>query len=143
MNKQFTAKASTTINASVEKVWEALTNPNIVKQWLFGTEMSVTAWEVGGTITYKGEWQGKTYEDKGKIVEIVPGKKFVSTYWSAFAGLPDAPENYQEVTYELESMDKRTKLTITQEGSKTEEAARHSEENWNMTLDSMKNLLEK
>ena len=143
MNQTFTAKSSIVINAPVDKVWEALTNPKIVKQWLFGTEMLVSAWKIGGSITYKGEWQGKPYEDKGKILEIVPHKKFSSTYWSSFSGLPDNPENYQKVTYELENEGIATKITITQEGNKTEEAAKHSETNWKMTLESMKKLLEK
>jgi len=57
----------------------------LVKEWLFGTNMRVSTWEVGGSISYAGSWEGKPYEDKGKILEIVPQQKFVSTYWSAFS----------------------------------------------------------
>ena len=143
MDQKFTAKSEAILNAPPAKVWEALTDPAMVKQWLFGTDMSVTAWEVGGKVSYKGEWEGKSYEDKGTILEIEPGKKLVSTYWSSFAGQPDEPENYQQVTYELESVEGGTKLTITQEGNKTEESAHHSEGNWNKVLKAMKQILEK
>lgn|SRR5258708_819632 len=142
MAEKFTAKTEAIINAPPEKVWKALTNPAMVKQWLFGTDMSVSAWEVGGNISYKGEWKGKTYEDKGKILEIEPGKKLVSTYWSGMSGLEDIPENYQKVTYELILEGNATKLVITQEGNNTEESAKHSEGNWNTVLASMKKLFE-
>ncbi len=143
MSEDFISKTFIIISAPVEKVWDALTNPEIVKQWLFGTDMKVSNWEVGGEITYTGIWEGKEYQDKGKIVEIIPNQKLVSTYWSSFSGLPDEPENYQKVTYELESEGEGTKITITQEGSKTKEQAEHSEGNWNKTLEELKKILEK
>src|SRR4051812_26498833 len=115
MSESFTAKAETIINAPAEKVWQALTDPSMVKQWLFGTDMTAD-WKVGGQIRYKGVWEGKEYEDKGEILEFEPGKKFVSTYWSGMSGLPDTPENYQKVSYELVSEEDKTKLIITQEG---------------------------
>lgn len=138
----FIAQASSTIDAPIANVWEAFTNPAMVKQWLFGTEMNVSSWSVGGSITYRGEWEGKVYEDKGTILEIIPQQKLVSTYWSAFSGLPDAPEHYQKVTYELASVGNATQVIITQEGSKTKEQAEHSEGNWKQVLISMKKLLE-
>lgn len=141
MTEKFTAKAEEIINAPPIKVWEALTNPSLVKQWLFGTAMSAD-WKVGGQIRYKGEWEGKTYEDKGTVLELVPEKKLVTTYWSAFSGLADLPENYQEVTYELTQEDSGTRLTITQKGNPSEESAKHSEQNWKTVLQKLKELVE-
>lgn len=143
MEKELVAKVSGEIDAPLSAVWSAFTDPMLVRQWLFGTDMKVSAWEVGGEITYSGVWEGKSYQDKGKILEIVPGKKLVSSYWSAFSGLPDLPENYQKVTYELTERDGKTTVEITQEGSKSPEQAKHSEGNWRQVLDTMKKLLEK
>lgn len=142
MENTFTATATTTINAAPSKVWEALTNPEMVKKYLFGTEMNVDSWEVGSKITYKGSWEGKEYEDKGEILEIEPEKILVSTYWSSFSGMADVPENYQKVTYKLEAEGEQTKLTIIQEGSKSEEAAKHSQQNWEAVLGELKKLVE-
>ncbi len=142
MAEQFTSHAETIIHSPAEKVWQALTDPTLVKQWLFGTEM-IADWKVGGQIRYKGVWEGKAYEDKGTVLELVPDQKLVSTYWSGFSGLPDVPENYQTVVYELFPEGTSTRLIITQEGNKTEESAKHSEGNWNQVLASMKQLLEK
>ena len=55
MNKIFTSKSAIAINAPASKVWDALTKPELIKQYLFGTEVK-TDWQVGGPITYKGEW---------------------------------------------------------------------------------------
>lgn len=142
MNKNFTAKSEVTINVLSEKVWQALTDPALVKQWLFGTDMKVDKWEKGGQVRYVGVWEGKPYEDKGEIVEIIPGRKIVSTYWSPASGLPDAPENYQTVTSEIVPDGTATKLIVTQEGGRSEEQAKHSEGNWNTVLQNMKKILE-
>ena len=142
MSTDLTASASTTIAAPPEKVWQALTDPEIVKQYFFGTQVT-TDWKVGSPITYSGEWEGNSYEEKGKILEIDQGKKIVTSYWSSMSGVPDVPENYQTVSYELAPKGHMTEVTITQEGSKDQEAKKHSEENWGMVLDGMKKLLEK
>src|SRR5262245_33380189 len=141
MNKQHVAKATTLIDVPVSKVWDALTNPDLIKQYLFGTEVT-TDWQVGSPITYKGTWEGRPFEDKGKVLQIEPGRLLVSTFWSAFSGLPDSPENYQTVRYELTTEDGGTRLTVIQDNNATQEAADQSEQNWKMMLDSMKNLLE-
>src|SRR5512136_1854258 len=122
MSKGFVAQATVTISAPTSRVWDALTKPELVKQYLFGTQMT-TDWRVGSPITYEGTWEGKAYKDKGKVLQVEPGKLLVSTFWSALAGLPDVPENYQTVRYELASEGSRTRLTITQDNNATREDA--------------------
>ncbi len=141
MSKDFVVKVSIIINASPAKVWEALTKPEMIKQYLFGTEV-ISDWKVGSSITYKGEWQGKSYQDKGTILKLVPEELFESTYWSSMTSIPDLPENYKKVTYELTPEDGRTKLTLTQDNNATEEEKNHSEQNWKMVLDGLKKILE-
>jgi uncharacterized protein YndB with AHSA1/START domain len=142
MAQSYQAKAEIIVNAPAEKVWEALTDPAIVKQYFFGTNMEAD-WKVGGEITYRGEWEGKPYEDKGHVLEIEPNKKLVTDYWSGLTGKADVPENYQRVSYELFEQDGVTTLVITQDGNPTQESADHSTSNWNMVMKGMKDLLEK
>lgn len=142
MNKGFIATASTTIRAPATRVWQALTDPALIKQYLFGTDVT-TDWKVGSPIIYRGEWQGRPYEDKGRILEFEPGKRIVSTYYSSMSGLPDIPENYQTVRYELSGDGDQTDLTITQDNNPSRKDAEHSEQNWKMVLDGMKKLLER
>lgn len=141
MNKTYLAKVSISIDAPREKVWEALTKPELIKQYLFGTEVT-TDWQVGSPITYKGIWEGKVYEDKGVVLENEPGKRLVSTFWSSLSGVPDLPENYQTVRYELASENGGTRLNLTQDNNDSEESAKHSEQNWKMVLEGLKKLLE-
>ncbi len=141
MQKGFVAKSEIVINVPPAKVWDALTNPDIIKQYLFGTE-AISDWKVGSPIVYKGVWQGKAYEDKGKILHLEPQKRLVSTYWSSIGGRDDIPENYNTVTYELITVEEGTKLTISQDNNTTETSRDHSQKNWDMVLTSIKKLLE-
>jgi uncharacterized protein YndB with AHSA1/START domain len=130
------------IEAPPAKVWQALTDPAMVKEYLFGTDMTAD-WRVGGKITYRGEWEGKKYEDGGEILELVPEKILKSTYWSSMSGTPDSPENYLIVTYRLDPKDNGTTLTIIQDNNKSKEGAEHSGGNWQWVLEKMKTLIEK
>jgi uncharacterized protein YndB with AHSA1/START domain len=141
MNKTFTSKSMIAINAPASKVWDALIKPELIKQYLFGTEVT-TDWRVGSPITYKGEWEGKTYEDKGKVLQIEKEKLLVSTFWSSLSALADIPENYKTVRYELSADNKGTRLTITQDNNNSQEEADHSGQNWKMVLEGIKKLVE-
>jgi uncharacterized protein YndB with AHSA1/START domain len=142
MGDKFTAEARIAIKASAAKVWEALTDPKLVSQYLFGTQVE-TDWKVGSPIRYTGSWEGKSYEDKGTILEVVPLKLLKSTYWSSMGGTPDLPENYNTVTYELFVEDGETTLAITQDNNSSRESAEHSAANWKTVLAAIKELLEK
>ena len=142
MEQKLVSKSSTIINAPVSKVWEALTNPSLIKQYLFGTN-TITDWKKGSPITYEGEWEGKAYKDKGKIVDIIPEKLLHTTYWSSMSGKEDRPENYNNVLYEVEEQNGGTLVTISQDNIKDEKELEHMNQNWGIVLDSMKKLLEK
>jgi uncharacterized protein YndB with AHSA1/START domain len=142
MSKEFIAQASIIFNASVSNVWNALTNPDLIKQYMFGTTV-VSDWKEGSSIIWKGEWQGKAYEDKGKILKIEPEKVLEVTHYSPLSGATDISENYHTVKYELMQEGDTTKITLTQDNNANEEEKEHSEKNWQMFLESLKKLLEK
>ena len=130
------------INATQSTVWDALINPEKVKQYLFGTNLSCD-WKVGSPIKFTGEWEGKAYEDKGVVLQFQPEQILKYSYWSGFTGQADLPENYQTITFRLTEEKGKSLLTLTQENCKTEEARARSEQNWNMVLTQVKALLEK
>ena len=66
----------------------------------------------------------------------------VHTHWSDVSGLPDAPENYQEVTWALSERDGSTELTITERNLPSEETKAVSEASWKTALTSLKAVLE-
>jgi len=138
-----TARAATTIEAPVDRVWDALINPNTIKQYMFGTNVT-SDFKEGSPILFKGEFQGKAYEDKGVILKMKPQQMLRYTHFSPSSGLPDKPENYHTVTIDLVKQgEQKTLVTLTQDNNPTEEAKEHSEKNWAMMLDGLKKLLEK
>lgn len=141
MAKGFTTQRSIVLAVPAARVWEALTRPEIVKQYMFGTNMSAD-WRVGGSITYAGEWEGKPYVDKGTILELKPGRLLSSTYLSSMSGKEDKPENYNTVTYSLSEKDGKTTLTVTQDNNPTQESAEHSAANWGQVLEAMRKIVE-
>jgi uncharacterized protein YndB with AHSA1/START domain len=141
MDENLIAKASVTINASSEKVWDALVNPEAIKQYMFGTNV-VSGWREGSPIFWRGEWQGKPYEDKGVILRFKPGRGLQYSHFSPLSGLPDKPESYHTVTIELSDEEDHTRVSLTQDNNLTEQARDHSEMNWGMMLTALKTYLE-
>lgn len=141
MTKGLIAKSTIEINTDIAKVWDALTNPELIKQYFFGTE-AVSDWKAGSPIVFRGTWEGKPYEDKGTILETIPNKLFRYNYWSSFSGTADIPENYANISYILSGENGHTVLNILQDGVATEESKQHSEGNWGTVLKGLKKLLE-
>jgi uncharacterized protein YndB with AHSA1/START domain len=130
------------INAPRASIWDALINPDKIKQYLFGTTTHCD-WKVGSSLRFTGEWESQHYEDKGIILAIKAEQLLSYSYWSNFSGLPDMPEYYQIVSFHLENAGDKTRLRLTQQNISSEEAKSHSEQNWKMVLNSFKELVEK
>ena len=135
------AEATTTVHAPASRVWEALTNPKLIKQYLFGADV-ISDWKEGSPILYKGIYEGKAYEDKGSVLKVEPEKLLLITHWSPLSGSPDTPENYHKVRYELAAKDGSTRLTITQDNNSSEEEQEQNARFWTMVLDGIKKVLE-
>lgn len=135
------ARASITIDAPRDEVWDALVNPAAIKQYMFGTNV-VSEWREGSPIVWKGEWEGRSYEDKGVILQLKPGRVLQYSHFSPLSGLDDKPENYHTVTIEISSVGNQTLVALSQDNNATEEAREHSEKNWGMMLDALKKFLE-
>ncbi|HTY38216.1 MAG TPA: SRPBCC family protein [Bacteroidota bacterium] len=142
MKAKHIAQQSLAIKAPVAAVWDALVNPVMIKQYLFGTT-AISDWKEGSTILFTGEWEGKHYEDKGVILRLEPGRLLQYSYFSPLSGRPDTPENYQTITIEIAPRGTGTSLSLSQDNNATEEAREHSEKNWGMVLEGLRKLLEK
>jgi uncharacterized protein YndB with AHSA1/START domain len=133
--------ASVAIGAPADVVWQALTEPELIKRWFFGVDTE-TEWQVGGPLVHRGEWRGKPYEDKGTVLRFEPPTLLVHSHWSPPSGVPDLPENYQEVTWSLEERDHGTLLTVSETNIPSDPAKAISEESWKTVLDNLKQLVE-
>ena len=143
--RELTARVENTIHASPSEVWVALTTPATLKKFFFGAEIS-TDWVVGSAIRMTGAYQGKSYEDKGKILVIEPQQRLSFSHWSAMSGKPDVPENYHVVTFELTPDGAQTRVALSQTnlyGGVTQADIAHRaeyEKNWAMVLDGLAKL---
>jgi uncharacterized protein YndB with AHSA1/START domain len=138
----FEAIKSVVINAPRAKVWDALTDPAKVKQYMHGTDMS-TDWMVGSPIIWRGEWKGHSYVDKGTVLAFETERLLRYTHWSPMGGSEDTPENYHTVTYELAEDGGKTTLTLTQDNNATQaEADTMAENNWAPVLLGLKATVE-
>ena len=135
------ARAEVAVDAPAETVWRALTEPELIAKYMFGSKVT-TDWKVGSKITYQGEFKGKKYEDKGTIIELVPNKILKTSHFSPMSGKADVPENYNVVTYELAAQGGKTILKVTQENNPDQTMVEESEKTWGMMLQGLKKVAE-
>ena len=142
MNRGMIARATININATGTKVWNALVSPEAIRQYFFGTNV-ISDWHEGSSIIWKGEWQGKSYEDKGTILQLETGRTLQYSHFSPLSGLPDKPENYHTVTIKLSANGHQTHVILAQDNNSTNEERQESTKNWEMMLTGLKKYVEK
>lgn len=150
MSKPLVVKNVITINASADKVWDALVNPEQTKKYMFGCE-TVSDWKPGSSLLWKGSYEGKDMVFvKGTIVDIKPGKYLAYTTIDPNSTMADVPENYLTVTYTLTPENGQTVFTVTQgdfatvaDGEKRYAEAFNGGEGWNPILVEIKKLVER
>jgi uncharacterized protein YndB with AHSA1/START domain len=141
VRKELISTSSIDIKTSPTKVWEALVKPEIAKAYFFGAAIE-TEWKVGDPITFKGEFKGHKYEEKGVILTVEPNALLQYSHWSHFDGLADEPENYRTWTFDLDEKNGATQLSITEDNIPTEKQKNRSDEFWREVLLKIKQLLE-
>ena len=141
MNDNLIATATVRVDASPEDVWQAITDPELIERYYFGTRAE-SDWLPGSPITWSGEYEGTEYRDHGTILEAVPRERLVHTHFSPLTGREDVPENYHTLTWTLHEAEGATTVTLTQDNNDTEEAAQHSSENWQRVLAGLKKVAE-
>ncbi|GAB4024208.1 SRPBCC family protein [Spirosoma gilvum] len=143
MRQDLIVSQSIAISASPARVWEVLTNPALIQEYLFGTQ-TLTDWNVGSEIVFQGEYENQSYRDKGVILENVPNQLLSYSYWSGFSGLEDKPENYSTVTYRIVAKEpNQTEFTWTQQGFGTEDGYNHSLNGMDDFLKQIKEIAER
>ena len=128
------------INASPEQVWKGLTDPKVVKQYMMGAKLE-TDWKEGSPISWKGEFKGKPFEDKGKVLRVIKGQRLAYSHVSP-ASEADKAENYRMVDIQLFARNTGTHLTLTQDNNPSEAAKVESEKNWKMMMEGLKKVVE-
>lgn len=130
-----------TVNAAPQKVWDVLTKPELIKLWQYGSEL-VTDWKVGSDIRFRNEWDGKIFDQWGKVLEI---RSLQLVKYSLFVPRPDLedkPENYFIMSYVLTADNGQTKLEIIQEDNRSNSVQEDPQGEESPVLQALKNIAE-
>jgi len=131
------ATAETDVAATPDRVWTALTEPDQIAAYMWGTQVETT-WDVGSPITWNGEHDGKAYQDRGAVLTYEPPTVLSVTHYSPMSGQPDEPEHYHTLVYTLTADGEGTHVELTQDGCDDEAQAEQFSANWQQVLDSLK-----
>lgn len=132
------------IQASTRDVWRMLTEPDQIAKWMDGARVE-SMWEPGSRITFTGTMPNfnRKYRDRGTVLAVDVEKLLQYTHWSEMTRLPDISENRTVITFILDALEEKTRLTVRQENFHSEVAYKHANFFWGVALHVMKNLLEK
>jgi uncharacterized protein YndB with AHSA1/START domain len=135
--KNYVVKNNVTINAPPEDVWDALTNPEKTKKYLFNSEV-FSDWKTGSPITFKGhQFLIIPTKISGTINRIIPGKLLEYT-------LSDG-KRVHTVTDQLTFADRQTTLHLTDDLGQDEDAEKRyikSVKSWDKILKRLKKFVE-
>lgn len=127
------------INAPTSVVWEALTNPELMKKWMSETEINIiTDWKVGNPMMIRGILHRMKFENKGTVLQFEPEKFLQYTHLSSLSRLPDKPENYTILKFRLTPINHQTRLAFTASNFPTENIYKHFAFYWNVMYSSAK-----
>ena len=132
------------INSTANKVWTAITDVEMVKQWQYGSVLTTT-WEPGASIRFRTEWDDKVFEQWGTVIEFIPEKTLKYSLFAPRDDLLDIPENYFFMTYLLKESQGSTVLSIIQDDPRPQTLPQESinEEEGNAILRGLKDLIER
>ena len=143
MAETFVARVSMTIDAPRSKVWDALIDPERIKQYILASDV-VSEWRERSSIVWKSEFQGRPFEIKGTILRLEPERllEFDQSRPIFRASQVIRPSDYHRVTIELTDEGARTHISLIEHGNATERELAHSQGGWQLALGNMKALLE-
>ena len=137
----YTVEKTISIDAPINKVFEALTDSEQIIQY-YPLEEVVSDWRVGSEIVAKGSIEGQSFTDYGKIDSLVPNKEFQYTYWSTNHGTERTPENYLTICYTFSEIDKGTALNLKQKNIKSKQMYSQMLNVWDFLLSNLKSFVE-
>lgn len=127
------------VNASPERVWQALTDPEFTQQYYFNTRVE-SDWKRGSPVRYRNP-QGKV-DLEGEVLEHEPPRRLVTTFKPAWApGMSGIPPS--TVTWEVQQNGAGSRLVLTHSGFDwASPGADMVHGAWQQTMTGLKNVLE-
>ena len=136
-----------TISTTPENIWDALTNPEKIEEYMFGARCE-SDWKPGSKSNFFVEQDGKQITvTKGEVIRSEPFRYLEHTLFPANSRIKDTLENYIVISYDLRPISEdETYLTITQKGFKYVENGLEryieSQKGWKVALPKLKEVAE-
>ena len=105
---------SVLLNATPERVWEALTHPGMTRHYLYNCEVE-SEWHKGSTLRWTGTYEGRDIEAEGKVIDIIPGRMIKYSGFDMLTEGDTSREGDVHVTHEIIPHGFQTKLLTTLE----------------------------
>lgn len=140
-----TIRKSVRLNVPVSEVWEALTQPALMKSWMSDSEIEIiTDWRIGGPITINASAVShKTaFTNTGMVLQFVKDRILEYSHLSSISRLPDQSENYTLIRFTLWPEDAHTLLELDLRNFPDEIHYKHIDFYWAVTLEVLKRFLE-
>ena len=138
--KDLTVKKTIRLNAGIPDVWDALTNPEITKKYMFACE-AISDWKVGSPILYNMIHEGKEITPVKAIITAIEPNSYLECTCFTPENEND-PSKHSTVTYKLESNNDVTVLTVTQGAFPDKKAFDQGNSSWDIALSGLKALFE-
>ena len=138
---RYSIEVSTVAQGRLQNAWNILVDPQRASELWWGSTVE-SDFTAGHPIIWKGEWEGKPFEDRGTILQVQAPTLLQYSHWSPSMG-PDVEENRNILTWRLSEESGAVRITFQHTNIATQEMKDHSEPMWNQLLARMKELLEK
>ncbi|OOG76980.1 SRPBCC domain-containing protein [Flavobacterium sp. A45] len=136
-----TSKSTILINSTKQKVWDALTKPELVKKWQYGSDV-VTDWKVGSEIRFSVVWENKVFDQWGKILEVIQNELIKYSLFFPRPDLEDKEENYFIMSYIISERQNMIKLEIIKEDNRPGAVEEKESDEENPVLTALKEIIE-
>lgn len=129
----------TYIRTTPEKVFEAITRPDIARRY-WGHE-NISDWKTGSTWEHVRADAERTLQLVGEVVESSPPDRLVIT-WANASQAAD-PASHSRVTFDIDRYEDMVRLTVTHDDLEAGSGmAKGISQGWPIVLSSMKSFLE-
>lgn len=129
----------TYIRSTPEKVFEAITNPEIARR--YWAHENVSDWKPGSPWQHVRADEQRAVQLVGQVVEVAPPMRLVIT-WANASQAAD-PSSYSRVTFDIAAYDEMVRLTVTHDELEAGSGmAKGIQQGWPIVLSSLKSLLE-